>query len=298
MAISKLSTSASLKQVMDKFEEISLQDFSSIDVITASKLPTNGKEGQLCIITNVKPSKIYFDYVTPKLSKSEIFIQYFTIDGYDTFTVKDNLSNINLKIRTIVQNKNGTNSNVEGYIYRENSWKPLIPPQIDIYKNGQTDTSTGAISVYNGINTTLSFDTKGYMTATATKPSKSSAPKEASGIIRHSELIDLTPFKRLFVDLTCTASIYTNVSKSASIQVYNQSGDVVSSYNLTYTKTNSNYSQETWKVKRNMYELDVSNINIPCYVGVKIYLYDDTYAIEHTNECLIYRMSLGGEILV
>ncbi len=34
MAISKLSTSASLKQVMDKFEEISIQDFSSIDVIT------------------------------------------------------------------------------------------------------------------------------------------------------------------------------------------------------------------------------------------------------------------------
>ena len=30
MAISKLPTSASLKQVMDKFEEISFQDFSSI----------------------------------------------------------------------------------------------------------------------------------------------------------------------------------------------------------------------------------------------------------------------------
>ena len=42
MAISKLSTSASLKQVMDKFEEISIQDFSksNIDIITAKTLPS------------------------------------------------------------------------------------------------------------------------------------------------------------------------------------------------------------------------------------------------------------------
>ena len=42
MAINKLPTSASLKEVIDKFEEISFKDFSSIDIITASKLPTNG----------------------------------------------------------------------------------------------------------------------------------------------------------------------------------------------------------------------------------------------------------------
>ena len=36
MSIEKLPTSASLKEVMDKFEEISFQDFSSIDIITAS----------------------------------------------------------------------------------------------------------------------------------------------------------------------------------------------------------------------------------------------------------------------
>ena len=37
MAISKLPTSASLKQVMDKFEEISLYDFSNIDMATIMK---------------------------------------------------------------------------------------------------------------------------------------------------------------------------------------------------------------------------------------------------------------------
>ena len=58
MAISKLSTTASLKQVMDKFEEISLQDFSSIDIITASELPAKVKEGQIVIITQNTPNKI------------------------------------------------------------------------------------------------------------------------------------------------------------------------------------------------------------------------------------------------
>ena len=59
MAISKLPTSASLRQIMDKFEEISLQDFSSIDIITASSLPSTVKNGQIVIITSTKPNKIY-----------------------------------------------------------------------------------------------------------------------------------------------------------------------------------------------------------------------------------------------
>ena len=39
MTISKLPANASLKQVMDKFEEISFQDFSSMDIITSTELP-------------------------------------------------------------------------------------------------------------------------------------------------------------------------------------------------------------------------------------------------------------------
>ena len=70
MAISKLSTTASLKQVMDKFEEISLQDFSSIDIITASELPAKVKEGQIVIITQNTPNKIYVSFDTNEISLS------------------------------------------------------------------------------------------------------------------------------------------------------------------------------------------------------------------------------------
>ena len=72
MAISKLSTSASLKQVMDKFEEISIQDFSrsNVDIITAKTLPSVVKEGQIVIITQNTPDKIYVSL------NSEKFIHY------------------------------------------------------------------------------------------------------------------------------------------------------------------------------------------------------------------------------
>ena len=77
MAISKLSTTASLKQVMDKFEEISLQDFSSIDIITSSELPAKVKEGQIVIITQNTPNKIYVSFDTKEisLSNNDILLQ-------------------------------------------------------------------------------------------------------------------------------------------------------------------------------------------------------------------------------
>ena len=75
MSIEKLSTSASLKDVIDKFEEISFQDFSSVNIITASELPSKGKEGQLCIITNITPNNIFLDYKERELSENDIFIQ-------------------------------------------------------------------------------------------------------------------------------------------------------------------------------------------------------------------------------
>ena len=42
MSIEKLSTNASLKQVMDKFEEISLTDLFSLNIIIRNELPSSG----------------------------------------------------------------------------------------------------------------------------------------------------------------------------------------------------------------------------------------------------------------
>ena len=61
MSIEKLPTSASLKQVMDKFEEISLQDFSNIDIVVKNELPKDVKENMIVIISDITPSKILAD---------------------------------------------------------------------------------------------------------------------------------------------------------------------------------------------------------------------------------------------
>lgn len=296
MAISKLSTSASLKQVMDKFEEISLKDFSSIDIITAEKLPNGGKEGQLCIITDVKPSKIYFDYVTPTLSKSEIFIQYFTIDSYDTFTVKDNLSNINLKIRSIVQNKNGTTSKVEGYIYKNNVWKSLTPKQIDLYKNGKIDNSIGDFSIYGKIHNVQLSKSSNYMTFRG--DCSSSTQTSASGILRHTQPIDFTPYKRLFVDVDGDKFVHSMGEKyDLNMRVYHNNGSVVADYQIPYTHVSTSYSKQTWTLNRQTLMLDVSNINILGYVGFYLNMYDTVSSISNYIKLNIYRISLGDEVL-
>ena len=70
MAISKLNSNASLRQVMDKFEEISLSDFPNIDIVAKSKLPSQVKNGQIVCVSNNVNGKIYFDLgVAPRLEK-------------------------------------------------------------------------------------------------------------------------------------------------------------------------------------------------------------------------------------
>ena len=60
MSIDKLSTNASLKQVMDKFEEISFQDFFAIDIVVKNELPSVVKNNQVVIIGD-PTAKIYID---------------------------------------------------------------------------------------------------------------------------------------------------------------------------------------------------------------------------------------------
>ena len=78
MAISKLPTSASLKEVIDKFEEISLQDFSSIDIVVAKQLPDTVKDGKIVINEEEKINKIICNtklYKDVTLNNNEVYIK-------------------------------------------------------------------------------------------------------------------------------------------------------------------------------------------------------------------------------
>ena len=288
MAISKLSTTASLKQVMDKFEEISLQDFSSIDIITASELPTSGKEGQICIITDTEPNNIYLDYEKPRLSNSDIYIKYHTIDSFETFTITSSKKSAKFKIRDIIQKKNDAEVEVFGYIYINSAWKSLIPPNLDIYINGLMSDSAGSIRILDKIGNTKITLNSTHIVGTATANASTS-----SGIITHTNSIDLSAYKKLYVDLSCILNRNSvNVRGSAKIGVFDSTGDVVTSKNLNYIEK----GDDSLVIERSVYELDINNINGEYFVGVFIDCYT-SYLTSYTNKCSIYRISVGGDTL-
>ena len=78
MSINKLPIEASLKEVMDKFEEISLQDFSNIDIVVKTELPSVVKNNQIVIIDDIEVNKIILDTKTFKevsIDENDIYIQ-------------------------------------------------------------------------------------------------------------------------------------------------------------------------------------------------------------------------------
>ena len=127
MAISKLPTNASLKEVMDKFEEISLQDFSSINIIVRSELPITGKENQICILSDIHTTNII---LSPKQSdKSNDANRIFMLIGADTPYSFADLGNKTTKVLLsflkCTQLINGVEQQRETYICRSGAWVKL-----------------------------------------------------------------------------------------------------------------------------------------------------------------------------
>ena len=156
MTISKLPTSASLKQVMDKFEEISFQDFSSIDIITTTELPQQVKEGQIVLLTDIDKGRIVFDVkgLPTNLQENDIYVRYKEgEEGNESFISSSQKTQLNFYINAIALFKNGSLENFE-YIYigRDGVWERILMPIFYIfdgaYKNGFsfTGTSTGGNS--------------------------------------------------------------------------------------------------------------------------------------------------------
>ena len=74
MPINKLSSNASLREVMDKFEEISFQDFSSLDIVVKTELPKTVKNGQYVIIDSNTNLGVVSSYFTEDEDTNKIFI--------------------------------------------------------------------------------------------------------------------------------------------------------------------------------------------------------------------------------
>lgn len=125
MAISKLSINASLKDVMDKFEEISLNDFLGIKIIVANSLPSEVKEEQIVIITDETVNEVILNPTKPTLTTGQAYIQtdFDSADfaKYEKFNpFKNNL--LSLYVSDVLVKTNNGEIKTEGYIGKNGKW--------------------------------------------------------------------------------------------------------------------------------------------------------------------------------
>ena len=258
MAISKLPTSASLKQVMDKFEEISLYDFSNIDIITASELPVSGKEGQVCVITDVKPNKIIvdFDDSLHSFNNGDVFLKCYINDGasYD-FIVKSNNIQININLRECLIRKNDSFIRGKAYIYINDVWVDMdssivlydAPYFFNQNLYGSFDLAWYSQHIPStGLYTEFYHDKDGYMYICNKGNSYESSYQ---GIVT-TNAINMIPYSKIQFDIEAVVTngeLHLGITNDKRMQV-----------NPKYTLS-SNFN--------GVIELDISNINQDMYVG-------------------------------
>ena len=260
MSIEKLSANASLKQVMDKFEEISIQDFSSLNVVTATELPPTGKEGQLCIITDTEPNMIYFDYVEPNLSEGDIFIQHKLDDFYKDFNISSKNANVRIKIQNIYQIKSGNKTILEGYIYIDSKWEYVGVTQTYIFEEGI------------GVNTPVVGGFEKYTTETAFTLDKNKirasyslgAYQAKTTGISSINTIDVTGYSKLMFEAysTSTKNTAINARFGVSSGVSNSTFVASTTFFLTSPSTSSS------SLSRQMVEVDISNVFGPMHINI------------------------------
>ena len=143
MSIEKLPTSASLKQVMDKFEEISLQDFSNIDIVVKNKLPSNVKENMVVIISDITPTKILADTKVVDdvdMNDNEFYIKLSTNDNKfaeNKYLTSKNMA-INIYLENVYVKSNSVISLCDNvYIGADNNWVKILDNKLNIFANGK-----------------------------------------------------------------------------------------------------------------------------------------------------------------
>ncbi|MDY6154887.1 MAG: hypothetical protein SPI06_15925 [Terrisporobacter sp.] len=254
MAISKLSTSASLKQVMDKFEEISIQDFSksNIDIITAKTLPSVVKEGQIVIITQNTPNKIYVSFDTKEisLSNNDILLQV-----SNKTTNKRPLYCGNKEISLVYSSCVQNGKPLKSYYGKNGQWIQITFTETYIFENGTT--KIGNFKVTGGDN----------QATLITGGSLNLKVNAMYGIsycyVANTQLLDLSKYTKLYVrisDLFLGAKSGTQLDSNNYIDFGIASGTNGSFpdyfVNQTYFNTTTSRSYSNLLI-----ELDISNIN-------------------------------------
>ena len=261
MAINKLPTSASLKEVMDKFEEISLQDFSKgLDIEIRKELPSEVKEDKIVIINN-ENLDVYFVSNEYDVPSNAIGIKYSVdINGNGVY-LDLKTSTIKLYLKSAFKNINNAGSSLDAYIGKNGEWQQFsfkvfylysYPNMVDgitspsswIRKSGSSNSVSSAMTASSSY---LHFES-------ANTSGSSSAYTESY----FSQSINVTNFNTLRVVISAVAYSSSSTYSAGTCGLTKSTTDV----NSFAVKA------QTWSTNKTEFLLDVSNLSGEYYFSV------------------------------
>jgi hypothetical protein len=276
MAINKLPTSASLKQLIDKFEEISLQDFSNIDIITASELPSEGKENRICIITDVEPISITVNStgMNTSMEESAITMKLSPMEKIPMQEIKSSNKTIFLSYEGAYQYVGGNLKALYGYIYKDGVWELLTVGVSVAFKDGMFLNTPifGSFNIYSSSSTATGVREVGVNTNKELEIKTTKSTDEVQ--CRFSNKIDLTGFSSLVVDIS---GFTVNSAKSTCFLSINVSDGT----NVITSKKHT-----TTELENQKWIIDLSNINMSCYIEVWIGTNETTGGAQSKGTCV------------
>ena len=285
MAINKLPTSASLKDVMDKFEEISLQDFSSIDIVVAKQLPGTVKDGKIVIIEEEKINKIICNtkpYEDVTLNNNEVYIKLNNHE--DNLALKcEIVNNIHLfsyYISAIYKKIDGTITHCKDiYMGIDGAWvKVLNNTKVDIFANGKFKDGLSLKAGYLDSGATciedISNESDPYPNCIYIEQETYSEYGSASCVM--NKPIDVTNYNKLVFVLEWQSFVNVSGTVNLYLGLHTESQGSLSSLKAKFSRSVAKAVTSTL-----LCEIDISKLTGEHYIQLGIYVSVSAEGIEY-----------------
>lgn len=277
MAISKLPTSASLKEVIDKFEEISLQDMDSINIKVMSSLPNSAKEGDIIILTSYEYTKVIVARKEPNLNDNEIWL---SVLEFGESNIKSKKIDFISSVMDCEIKINGQTERLNVYEYKNNSFVHLNSDlNIYIAPSYHNENIHGGVAsnYYEYSNSAQSNTRKDTDDGIELYISRTDTGQSLRNIYT-TQKIDLTPYKKVEIK-------YEVVSASGSNSyIYffggvasNTAKDGINATRNSYIAYEENRELENSVGKELSFNVDISDINTTSHVKITSYVSGSSY---------------------
>ena len=145
-----VSSTDKLSTLINKIDNLS--SATGDNVIAATKLPSTGKDGQICIVTEVAHGTIYVGREKPTLQNNDIWIKPTTSSSYTLQTIKVGNKSFNFRVHEVIQKVSNVEKEVFAWRWLNGAWDriiPIPPPRLELITSKGIDTNaTGGVNTY------------------------------------------------------------------------------------------------------------------------------------------------------